>query len=74
MRDLNYTFDNVRMHAEAVITYGTPVGADYATGSITYGAPDNGDTVIVNGTTFTKVAAAPIGDQFTDITELEAFT
>lgn len=57
MRDLTYTFDNVRMHAEGVITYGTPTPAEYASGSITYGAPDNGDTVIVNGTTFTKAAA-----------------
>lgn len=43
-----------------------------ATGSITYGAPADTDTVIVNGTTFTKVAAAPGAGEFTSIAELEA--
>lgn len=43
-----------------------------ATGSITYGAPDNGDTVVVDGNTFTKVAAAPAAGEFTTIAELTA--
>lgn len=72
MNDLRHTLTAARMHAQAIIDYGTPVGADYATGSITFGAPDDGDTVIVDGNTFTKVAAAPGAGEFTDITELEA--
>lgn len=51
---------------------GTPDNAVAATGSITYGVPVNGDTVIVGGTTFTKVAAAPAANQFSNISELEA--
>ena len=43
-----------------------------ASGYIDYGAPANGDTVIVDGNTFTKVAAAPGAGQFSNITELEA--
>lgn len=72
MKDLQFAFDNVRMHAQAIITYGEPVGADYATGSITYGAPDVGDTVIVDGNTFTCVASGAGAGEFSDITELEA--
>lgn len=72
MNDLRHTLDAARMHAQAIITYGTPVGADYATGSITYGAPDVGDTVSVDGNVFTCVAAAPGAGEFSSITELEA--
>lgn len=43
-----------------------------ATGSVLYGAPDDGDTVTIDGTTFTKVAAAPGLDEFTVIAELTA--
>lgn len=46
--------------------------AQYASGYITYGTPSNGDTVIVNGNTFTKVASAPGAGQFSSISELEA--
>lgn len=43
-----------------------------AVGSITYGVPVDGDTVLVNGTTCTKVAAAPGANEFSNIAELEA--
>ncbi|MBK8467992.1 MAG: hypothetical protein IPL32_19430 [Chloracidobacterium sp.] len=43
-----------------------------ATGFITFGVPVANDTVIVNGTTFTYVAAAPAANEFTNIAELEA--
>lgn len=43
-----------------------------ATGSVTYGVPANGDTITVAGTLFTKVAAAPGPNEFTNITELTA--
>jgi hypothetical protein len=42
-----------------------------ASGTITYGSPSNGDTVVVNGTTFTK-AAAGSPTEFSTIGELEA--
>lgn len=46
-------------------------------GTITYGTPANGSTVVITGPeggpyTFTKVAATPTGIQFTTITELAA--
>lgn len=41
-----------------------------ASGDITYGAPNNGDTVNVDGNVFTKVAAAPGANEFTTIGEL----
>lgn len=63
---------NIPVTAKGSITYGTPALAVAATGSITYGVPVNADTVIVNGTTLTKVAAAPAANEFTDIAELEA--
>ena len=43
-----------------------------ASGSILYGVPEDSDTVIVNGTTLTKVASGPVGNEFTTIAELEA--
>lgn len=43
-----------------------------ATGTITYGAPSNGDTITVAGTLFTKVAANPGANEFSSITELTA--
>lgn len=48
-----------------------------ASGVLTFGTPNNDSTVVVTGPTggpytFTKVAAAPGADEFTDITELEA--
>ncbi len=43
--------------ATGTITYGTPTAAIHSEGEITYGAPENTDTVVVDGTTFTKVAA-----------------
>lgn len=43
---------------------------DKAFATITYTTPVNGATVTVDGTTFTKVAAAPTGNQFTTIAEL----
>lgn len=71
--------DNADDGDDANAATGSIVIADYtefaavaATGSITYGAPDNGDTVIVDGNTFTKVAAAPGAGEFSTIAELEA--
>lgn len=48
-------------------------GADAvaATGTVTYGAPTNGDTITVGGTVFTK-AAAPSPTEFSTIAELTA--
>lgn len=48
-------------------------GADAvaATGTVTYGAPNNGDTITVAGTVFTK-AAAPSPTEFSTIAELTA--
>lgn len=48
-------------------------GADAAsaTGTVTYGAPNNGDTITVGGTVFTK-AAAPSPTEFSTIAELTA--
>jgi hypothetical protein len=43
-----------------------------ASGTITYGVPVNGDTVTVDGTTFTCVASAPGANEFSNISELEA--
>ena len=43
-----------------------------AQGFITYGVPSNNDTVIVSGTTLTKVASNPTGNQFTTIAQLTA--
>lgn len=57
--------------AVASITYGTPTGAEYASQTITFGTPDNGDTVVVNGHTYTKAASAGAA-QFTNIAELTA--
>jgi hypothetical protein len=44
----------------------------HASGSVTFGVPVNGDTLIVDGNTFTKVAAAPGAGEFVTISELEA--
>ena len=57
-----------------VVSYAAlaPVAAVAATGSITYGVPVADDTVTVNGTTFTYVAAAPGAGEFSTIGELEA--
>jgi len=49
---------------------GFPGGAR-ATASITYGVPVANDTVVINGTTCTYVAAAPGANQFSSIAELE---
>jgi hypothetical protein len=46
------------------------MAATPASGSIAYGSPANTDTLVVNGTTFTKVAATPGANEFTDISEL----
>lgn len=43
-----------------------------AEGTIVYGIPDDGDTLTIDGTLFTKVAAAPGPDEFTNIAELTA--
>lgn len=47
-------------------------GADAvaATGTVTYGAPSNGDTIVVAGTTFTKQAAGNGTTEFSTIGEL----
>ena len=67
-----WPYFSMALKAEGSITYGTPAVAVAATGSITFGVPVNTDTVIVNGTTLTKVAVAPAANEFTSIAELEA--
>ena len=51
-------------------TNGSVTGSTYATGTVTYGSPSDGDTLTVDGTTFTKVSASPGANEFTDDTEL----
>ena len=70
--EMNLTIELLKQHASGVITYGVPVAAAKAVGSITFGTPVDNDTVIVNGTTLTKVAATPGANEFTNIAELEA--
>ena len=41
-----------------------------SSGTVTYGSPSNGDTLVVNGHTFTKVASSPGTDEFSSISEL----
>ena len=53
---------------EQLILAATKAGVA-ATGTITYGAPSNGDTVVVDGHTFTKAASAS-GNNFSTIGEL----
>lgn len=48
------------------------MAATAAFGSVTYGSPADTNTLVVNGTTFTKVASAPTSVQFTTIEELTA--
>jgi len=55
--ELNYKVTGLTQHAQ---------------GSITYGEPAVGDTVIVNSETLTCVAAAPSAGEFSSIAELEA--
>jgi hypothetical protein len=43
-----------------------------AAGTITFNTPVDGDTVIINGTTFTKVASDPGAGEFVTITQLTA--
>jgi len=52
------------------VWYNMPATAAF--GSVTYGSPALADTLVVNGTTFTKVASAPTSVQFTTIEELTA--
>lgn len=49
-------------------------GADAiaATGTVTYGSPTPGDTINVDGNTFTAVASGPGAGEFSSITELTA--
>lgn len=53
---------------EQIINAATKSGAK-ATGTITYGSPSNGDTVVVDGHTFTK-AASSSGNNFASISAL----
>lgn len=48
------------------------VTASFAQGVIYFGTPVNGDTVEVNGTTYTKVAAAPNAGEFVTIADLSS--
>lgn len=57
MRDFNQDFSALIQHA---------------VGSVTFGVPVDTDTIVVNGNTFTKVAAAPGAGEFTNAAELEA--
>lgn len=70
--ELNYKVTGLEQHAKGFITYGVPVAAAKASGSITFGTPVDNDTIIVNGTTLTKVAETPGANEFTNIAELEA--
>ena len=54
---------------EQVLNAATKTGVK-ASGTITFGSPANGDTVTVDGHTFTKVASAPGATEFTNIAEL----
>ncbi len=70
----NISSDTLKIYiasANTAAVRGFP-GGDFATGSITYGAPAVGDTVVIDGTTCTCVAAAPGANEFSNITELEA--
>ena len=77
---IGLTSVNDQLHSGTVLTgcswniYGAcPVAITVnASPRIIYGTPSNGDTVVVNGATFTKVASAPTGNQFSTIGELEA--
>ncbi|NCB26294.1 MAG: hypothetical protein EOM62_12590 [Bacteroidia bacterium] len=69
--ELNYKVTGLTQHAKGSITYGVPVAAAKASGAITFGTPVDGDTIIVNGTTMTKVAADPAANEFVDIAGLE---
>lgn len=62
-------YADLNAHVKPFLGIGTGIAA---VGYITYGVPVNTDTVTVNGTTFTKVAASPTGNQFTTIAELTA--
>jgi len=46
-------------------------GGMRATASITFGVPATNDTVVINGTTCTKVAAGPGANEFVTIAQLE---
>lgn len=64
---------SVDLNGKAIqIPSGTPVNAVAATGSITYGSPVATDTVVVDGNTFTCVAATPAAGEFSSISELTA--
>ena len=70
--ELNYRIVGLTQHAKGFVTYGVPVAAAKALGSITFGTPVDDDTVIVNGTSLKKVASNPGANEFVDIAGLEA--
>lgn len=68
----NTPYPGEKASGQLVVLDYTKLAARKASGLITYGEPEVGDTVIVNGTTFTCVASAPESGEFSNIAELEA--
>jgi len=62
--------DAVAAEGDIVVEDIAELVAVAATGTVTYGAPANGDTLVVNGRTFTKRAAVALNDEFISITTL----
>ena len=56
---------------KAAVDAATSISAAKASGTITYGSPSNGDTLVANGTTFTKAASGD-ATHFSSIAELTA--
>lgn len=56
---------------KAAVDAATSISANKASGTITYGSPSNGDTLVANGTTFTKAASGD-ATHFSTIAELTA--
>lgn len=70
--DASAAMNGVKASGTATITSFAAMHLTKAAGSITYGVPVATDTVIVAGTTFTCVAAAPGANEFSSISELTA--
>ena len=58
-------------YTEGAFASDSNIDATFATATITYGSPSNGDTVVVDGTTFTK-ASSGSSTEFSSIEELTA--
>lgn len=62
--------DNITVSGAGTLEGG--VDAIASVGTVTFGAPANGDTLTVDGNVFTKVGAAPAANEFVTIAELTA--